>query len=84
MQKINIPNTDLYASRLALGTDYFGSTVSRDLSMQLMDQPLPVFPLVGPKTLADLKDNISCAATELRRMIFIISNTDKPRSFELD
>jgi aryl-alcohol dehydrogenase-like predicted oxidoreductase len=40
MQKINIPNTDLYASRLALGTDYFGSTVSRELSMQLMDHYL--------------------------------------------
>ncbi len=40
MQKTNIPNTDLYASRLALGTDYFGSTVSRDLSMQLMDHYL--------------------------------------------
>jgi aryl-alcohol dehydrogenase-like predicted oxidoreductase len=37
MQKLNIPGTDLYASPLALGTDYFGSTVSRELSMQLMD-----------------------------------------------
>ena len=28
MKKINILKTDLYASTLALGTDYFGSTVS--------------------------------------------------------
>ena len=37
MQKVNIPKTDLRASPLALGTDYFGSTVSRERSMQLMD-----------------------------------------------
>jgi aryl-alcohol dehydrogenase-like predicted oxidoreductase len=38
MQKVNIPKTNLYASTLALGTDYFGSTVGRDLSRQLMDK----------------------------------------------
>jgi aryl-alcohol dehydrogenase-like predicted oxidoreductase len=37
MNKISIPKTDLHASTLALGTDYFGSTVSRDLCMELMD-----------------------------------------------
>ena len=37
MNKIDIPKTDLHASTLALGTDYFGSTVSRDLCMELMD-----------------------------------------------
>jgi aryl-alcohol dehydrogenase-like predicted oxidoreductase len=37
MQKLNLPGTNLYASRLALGTDYFGSTVSRELSLRLMD-----------------------------------------------
>ena len=40
MQKVNIPRTDLYASTLVLGTDYFGSTVSRERSMQLMDRYL--------------------------------------------
>ncbi len=40
MQKINIPKTDLYASPLVLGTDYFGTTVSRERSMQLMDHYL--------------------------------------------
>jgi aryl-alcohol dehydrogenase-like predicted oxidoreductase len=37
MKKVNVPKTDLHASTLALGTDYFGSTVGRELSMQLMD-----------------------------------------------
>jgi len=32
MQKLNIPKTDLCASPLVLGTDYFGSPVSVDLS----------------------------------------------------
>jgi aryl-alcohol dehydrogenase-like predicted oxidoreductase len=40
MSKINIPKTDLHASTLALGTDYFGSTVSRELSTELMDHYL--------------------------------------------
>ena len=56
---------------------YFGSTVSRELSMHLMDgrvvlgyltgQPFPVFPLVGPKTLADLQDNLRSVETRLSR-----------------
>jgi aryl-alcohol dehydrogenase-like predicted oxidoreductase len=37
MKKIKIPKTDLFASPLALGTDYFGTAVSRDVSMELMD-----------------------------------------------
>ncbi len=37
MQKLNTPKTDLTASVLVLGTDLFGSTVSRKMSMQLMD-----------------------------------------------
>jgi aryl-alcohol dehydrogenase-like predicted oxidoreductase len=37
MQKVNIPKTELNASTLVLGTDYFGSTVGRELSMQLID-----------------------------------------------
>jgi aryl-alcohol dehydrogenase-like predicted oxidoreductase len=40
MKKVNVPKTDLHASTLALGTDYFGSTVDRELSMQLMDRYL--------------------------------------------
>ena len=40
MNKINIPKTDLHASTLALGTDYFGSTVGRDVCMELMDHYL--------------------------------------------
>jgi aryl-alcohol dehydrogenase-like predicted oxidoreductase len=40
MQKLNLPKTDIYASELALGTDYFGSTVSRERSMELMDHYL--------------------------------------------
>ena len=40
MHTKNIPKTDLYASTLALGTDYFGSTVSRERVMQLMDRYL--------------------------------------------
>lgn len=35
-----IPRTDLRASTLALGTDYFGSTVDRETSMQMMDRYL--------------------------------------------
>jgi aryl-alcohol dehydrogenase-like predicted oxidoreductase len=38
MQKVNIPKADLLASMLALGTDYFGSTVGRELSMQITDK----------------------------------------------
>ena len=34
------PKTDLVASSLALGTDYFGTTVSRDVCMELMDHYL--------------------------------------------
>jgi aryl-alcohol dehydrogenase-like predicted oxidoreductase len=37
MQKLNTLKTDLTASVLVLGTDLFGSTVSRKMSMQLMD-----------------------------------------------
>jgi aryl-alcohol dehydrogenase-like predicted oxidoreductase len=37
MRKIKVPKTDLQASMIVLGTDYFGSTVSRQDSMQLMD-----------------------------------------------
>jgi aryl-alcohol dehydrogenase-like predicted oxidoreductase len=37
MRKIKIPKTDLQASMIVLGTDYFGSTVSRQDSMHLMD-----------------------------------------------
>jgi aryl-alcohol dehydrogenase-like predicted oxidoreductase len=40
MKKIKIPKTDLYASTLGLGTDYFGSTVGRDESMELLDHYL--------------------------------------------
>ena len=40
MQKTPIPRTKLHASTLALGTDYFESTVSREMSMQLMDRYL--------------------------------------------
>jgi aryl-alcohol dehydrogenase-like predicted oxidoreductase len=38
--KVRIPKTDLQASIIVLGTDYFGSTVSREESMQLMDHYL--------------------------------------------
>jgi hypothetical protein len=37
MRKISVPKTNLQASIIVLGTDYFGSTVSRKESMQLMD-----------------------------------------------
>jgi aryl-alcohol dehydrogenase-like predicted oxidoreductase len=37
MRKINVPKTNLQASIVVLGTDYFGSTVSRKESMQLID-----------------------------------------------
>jgi Aldo/keto reductase family len=40
MKKVNVPKTDLHASTLVLGTDYFGSTVGREPSMQLMDRYL--------------------------------------------
>lgn len=40
MRKTPIPRTDLHASTLALGTDYFGSTVDRATSMRLMDRYL--------------------------------------------
>lgn len=40
MKKTTIPRTDLQASTLALGTDYFGSAVDRETSMQLMDRYL--------------------------------------------
>jgi aryl-alcohol dehydrogenase-like predicted oxidoreductase len=38
MQKINVANTALLASEIVLGTDFFGTTVSRELSWQLMDR----------------------------------------------
>jgi len=37
MQRTKIPKTELEASIIVLGTDYFGSTVSRKESMELMD-----------------------------------------------
>ena len=40
MHKRQIPRTTLHASTLALGTDYFGSTVDRETSMRLMDRYL--------------------------------------------
>jgi aryl-alcohol dehydrogenase-like predicted oxidoreductase len=40
MRRINIPRTDLQASIIVLGTDYFGSTVSRQESMHLIDHYL--------------------------------------------
>ena len=40
MNRIKIAKTDLLASPLALGTDYFGTTVSRDVCMELMDHYL--------------------------------------------
>ena len=40
MKKKQIPRTDLHASTLALGTDLFGSTVDREMSMRLMDRYL--------------------------------------------
>ena len=40
MQKIRIPKTDLHASIIVLGTDYFGSAVTRKDSMRLMDHYL--------------------------------------------
>ena len=40
MHKTQIPRTDLHASTLALGTDYFGTTVDRETSMRLMDRYL--------------------------------------------
>ena len=40
MNKINIPKTELCASTLAHGTDYFGSTVNRDVCMELTDHDL--------------------------------------------
>lgn len=40
MQKVSVPKTDLHASIIVLGTDYFGSTVPREESMQLMDNYL--------------------------------------------
>ena len=40
MKNTTIPRTDLQASTLALGTDYFGSTVDRATSMRLMDRYL--------------------------------------------
>jgi len=40
MNKTKIPQTDLYASTLALGTDYFGTAVSRDVCTELMDHYL--------------------------------------------
>ena len=40
MNKIKIAKTDLSVSPLALGTDYFGTTVSRDVCMELMDHYL--------------------------------------------
>ncbi len=38
MKKTQIPRTDLHASTLALGSDYFGSTIDGPTSMQLMDR----------------------------------------------
>jgi aryl-alcohol dehydrogenase-like predicted oxidoreductase len=40
MQKAKTPKTDLHASIIFLGTDYFGSTVSREDSMRLIDHYL--------------------------------------------
>ena len=37
MNKIKIPKTHLHASTLGLGTDYFGTTISRAVCMELMD-----------------------------------------------
>jgi aryl-alcohol dehydrogenase-like predicted oxidoreductase len=38
MQKIKVPNTELLVSQIVLGTECFGTTVSREVSRQLMDR----------------------------------------------
>src|SRR5260221_12738030 len=38
MQIKPLPRTDLQASVIGLGTDYFGSTIDRKLSMQILDR----------------------------------------------
>jgi aryl-alcohol dehydrogenase-like predicted oxidoreductase len=40
VNKIKIRKTDLHASTLALGTDYLGTTVARDVCMELRDHYL--------------------------------------------
>jgi hypothetical protein len=64
--KVNIPKTNLHASSRVLGTDYFGSfSVGQVVLGYLTGQPFPVFPLVGPKILADLQDNLRSVETRL-------------------
>ena len=45
----------------------YGFSVGQILIGYLINQSFPVFALIGPKTLADLKDSINCANTKLSR-----------------
>jgi aryl-alcohol dehydrogenase-like predicted oxidoreductase len=45
----------------------YGFSVGQIVIGYLIKQPLPVFALVGPKTLTDLKDSIACADTKLSK-----------------
>ena len=44
-----------------------GFSVGQIVLGYLINQPFPVFALIGPKTLADLKDSIACADTKLSK-----------------
>jgi aryl-alcohol dehydrogenase-like predicted oxidoreductase len=45
----------------------------------LTGQPFPVFPLVGPKTLADLQDNLRSVETRLSRADIIYLESGEER-----
>jgi 1-deoxyxylulose-5-phosphate synthase len=45
----------------------YGYSVGQIVIGYLINQPFPVFALIGPKTLADLNESISCADTKLSR-----------------
>ena len=45
----------------------YGLSVGQIVIGYLINQPFPVFALVGPKTLADLKDTLACADTNLSK-----------------
>ena len=62
--------------RLRYLQEKYGFSVGQIVIGYLINQPFPVFALVGPKTLADLKDNSLVRTPSSRKTIFTISNTE--------
>ena len=62
----NQENRERFQRILQLG-QLEGLSVGQIVLAYLTNQPFPVFPLIGPKTLPDLQESLSNAGAKLRR-----------------